>query len=123
WILWAAVIWIATFFAVGFSIWNKAGTWSALQQSNAAFLDLSRRRCERELQAIHAGRWALAVQLGIVTIWFSIDALMHRLSVWAYLFGMAVTILLGAITLTLFTARERRIARDLENLSAGVAME
>src|SRR5580693_886522 len=32
WILWAAVIWAGTFFAAGFKIRNKAGTWQALQQ-------------------------------------------------------------------------------------------
>lgn len=117
WILWAAVLWIATFLAVGFTLWNKAGTWKALGQSNAAFVDLSRRRCERELQAIHVGRWALAAQLFIVAVWLSIDAMAHRLPVAPYLFGMAVTILLGALWLTVFTARERRIAGDLRNLS------
>ncbi len=66
WILWAAVIWAGTFFAAGFAVWNKAGTWKALSQSNAAFLDLSRQRCLRELQALRLGRWFLAVQLAIV---------------------------------------------------------
>ena len=50
WILWAAVIWAGTFFAAGFAVWNKAGTWKAWSQSNAAFLDLSRQRCLRELR-------------------------------------------------------------------------
>jgi hypothetical protein len=118
WILWAAVVWIAAFFATGFAIWNKAGTWNALQQSNTAFLDLSLRRCRRELQAIHAGRWALAVQLAIVMIWFSIDLLLHRFPAGAYLFGVALNGLVGAVYLIVFAARERRIAGDLENLRA-----
>src|SRR5580698_10899715 len=47
WILWAAVLWAGTFFASGFTIWNKAGTSHALGESNSAFLGLSRRRCLR----------------------------------------------------------------------------
>lgn len=118
WVLWAAVIWTATFFAAGFAIWNTAGTWRALQESNAAFLDLSRRRCAHELRGIHIGRWALAIQLSIVAVWLSIDALMHRLAVSSYLFGIAVTILLGSVWLVAFARRERRIIRDFEWLEA-----
>lgn len=121
WILWASVIWTATFIAVGFTLWNKAGTWKALQQSNAAFLDLSNRRCRRELQAIYVGRWALAAQLGIVTVWLSIDALTHRLPLPQYLFGMTLTMLIGAIWLIIFHSRERRVVRDIENLRALLA--
>src|SRR5579862_801697 len=56
WILWAGVIWAGTFFAAGFAVWNSAGTWKALAQSNAAFLDLSRQRCRRDLRALRLGR-------------------------------------------------------------------
>jgi drug/metabolite transporter (DMT)-like permease len=117
WILWAAVIWAGTFFTAGFKVWNKAGTWRALQQTNAAFLDLSRHRCLRELGAIHTGRWFLAVQLAIVAPWLSWDFAIHRLPVGPYLFGMAVTILVAAVFLIWFAARERRILRDLEYLN------
>lgn len=123
WILWAAVLWIAIFCGTGFTIWNKAGTWKALQQSNAAFLELSLRRCRRELRAIQAGRWSLAVQLSIVMIWFSADILMHRLPVPAYLFGVTVNILVGAISIAWFSARERRVVRDLESLRAWAGAE
>lgn len=117
WILWAAVIWAGTFFAAGFKVWNKAGTWRALQQTNAAFLDLSRHRCLRELRAIHIGRWFLAVQSAIVATWLSWDFVIHRLPVGPYLFGMAVTVFLAAAYLAWFAARERRILRDLEYLN------
>jgi drug/metabolite transporter (DMT)-like permease len=116
WILWAAVIWAGTFFAAGFAVWNKAGTWKALSQSNAAFLDLSRQRCLRELQALRLGRWFLAVQLAIVGAWLSWDYAMHRLPMGPYFFGGAVTILLAAAYLEWFAARERRNLRDLARL-------
>lgn len=118
WVLWATVIWAGTFFAAGFRIWNRAGTWKALQQSNAAFLDLSRRRCIRELQAIHTGRWFLAVQLVIVAPWLSWDFAVHRLPLVPYLYGIAVTILLAAAYLKWFAARERRIIFDLKCLES-----
>lgn len=117
WILWAAVLWAATFLAAGFAIWNKAGTWQALQESNTAFLELSHRRCLRELRAIHIGRWFLAAQLAIVAPWLSLDFAIHRLPVGPYLFGIAVTIVLAAAYLTWFAASERRILRDLDYLN------
>jgi hypothetical protein len=117
WLLWAAVIWAGAFFAAGFKVWNNAGTWRALQESNAAFLDLSRRRCLRELRAVHLGRWFLAVQSAIVTVWLSWDAAFRRLPTGAYLFGIGVTILLAAAYLVWFAARERRIYHDLEYLN------
>ncbi len=116
WILWAAVIWLGTFFAAGFTVWNSAGTWKALSQSNAAFLDLSRRRCLREQRAIRLGRWFLAVQLAIVAGWLSLDFVMRRLPLRPYFFGGALTILLAIAYLEWFAFRERRIRRDLERL-------
>jgi hypothetical protein len=116
WILWAAVLWVAIFLAAGFAIWNNAGTWRALQQSNGAFLDLSRRRCLRELRGIHLGRWCLAAQLAIVAPWLSLDLAIHRLPLVPYLFGIAVAILVAAIFLASFAARERRILRELQCL-------
>jgi hypothetical protein len=116
WILWAAVIWAGTFFAAGFAVWNTSGTWKALSQSNSAFLDLSRRRCLRELRAIRLGRWFLAVQSVIVTVWLSWDYAIRRLPMGPYFFGGAVTILLAAAYLEWFAARERRSLRDLGRL-------
>lgn len=116
WILWAAVIWLGAFFAAGFGIRNHAGTWRALSQSNAAFLELSRERCRRELRAIGWGRWFLAVQLLIVMPWLTLDFALHRLPMSNYLFGCALTILMAAAYLQWFTYRERRTRRDLARL-------
>jgi drug/metabolite transporter (DMT)-like permease len=116
WILWAAVIWTGTFCAAGFSIWNTTGTWKAWSESNAAFLDLSRQRCLRELRAIHLGRWFLAVQLIIVASWLSWDFALHRLPMRPYFFGGAVTVVMAAAYLEWFAHRERRTRRDLERL-------
>jgi hypothetical protein len=116
WILWAAVIWAGTFFAAGFAVWNKGGTWKAMSQSNAAFLDLSRQRCLRELRALRIGRWFLAVQLVIVAGWLSWDYTIRRLPMRPYFFAGGVTILLAAAYLEWFAARERRSLRALGRL-------
>ncbi len=116
WILWAAVIWIGTFFAASFAIWNHAGTWRALSQSNSAFLHLSRERSRRELRAIGWGRWFLAVQLLIVMPWLTLDFALHRLPMASYLFGCALTILMAVAYLQWFAFRERRTRRDLARL-------
>jgi hypothetical protein len=116
WILWAAVIWVTTFFAAGFAIWNMAGTWNGWSQSNAGFLDLSRRRCFRELRAVHFGRWFLAFQLAILMPWFSWDFAVHRLPMGRYFFGIGLTVLIAAVYLEWFAFRDRRIRRDLARL-------
>jgi hypothetical protein len=116
WILWASVIWAATFFAVGFTLWNRSGTWKALSESNSAFLDLSRQRCLRELRAVRLGRWFLAVQLAIVTVWLSWDFAIHRLPIRPYFFGGSITILMAAAWLKWFAFRERRSSRELARL-------
>jgi cation transport ATPase len=116
WILWAAVIWGGTFFAAGFAVRNKAGTWKALSESNAAFLDLSRQRCLRELSAIRLGRWFLAVQSAIVAAWLSLDYALHRLPRGRYFFGFAVTILMAVGYLEWFAYRERHSLRELKRL-------
>lgn len=116
WGLWAAVIWAMTFFAVGFAIWNPAGTWKTLQQSSAAFLDLSRRRCAAELRATRVGRWFLAMQLAIVAVWLGWDFVRHSLTLRHYLFAMGATIALAAVYLVWFAARERRTLGELKQL-------
>jgi drug/metabolite transporter (DMT)-like permease len=116
WILWAAVIWIGTFFAAAFAVWNKAGTWKALSQSNAAFLSLSRERCLRELQALRLGRWFLAVQLVVVSAWLSFDYAFRRLPMRPYFFAGGVTILMAAAYLKWFAVRERHSLRALGRL-------
>jgi hypothetical protein len=116
WILWAGVIWGATFIAGGFAIRNSAGQWKALQQSNAAFLDLSRRRCLAELRAVRFGRWFLAVLLAIVAPWLSLDFAMRQMPMAQYFFGIAATVAMAAIYLAWFLARERRTLHELRRL-------
>jgi hypothetical protein len=117
WILWAAVLWVSTFLGIGLAIRTRTGTWKALGQSNAAFLDLSLRRCRRELRAIHHGRWSLAAALSIVMGWLSLDAFLHRLPVGPYLLGVTINVLIAAVWLAIFTTRERRANREFEQLS------
>ncbi len=116
WTLWAVVIWVTTLFAVGFAIWNTAGTWKAIQQSSAAFVDLSRRRCAAELRATRVGRWFLAVQLAIVAVWLSGDFARHSLALRHYLLGMGATVALAALYMAWFAARERRTVGDIKQL-------
>ncbi len=64
-----------------------------------------------------SARWSLAAQLAIVAPWLSWDFIIHRLPLGPYLFGISVTVLVAAVYLTSFAARERRILRDLEYLN------
>jgi drug/metabolite transporter (DMT)-like permease len=116
WILWAAVIWAGTFVSAGFAIWNHTGIWRALSHDNAAFLSLSRERSLRELRAVRFGRWFLAVQLAIVVAWFSLDFALHRMTMSAYFFGGALTVLMATGYLQWFSYRERHTRRELAQL-------
>ena len=116
WILWAAVIWAGTFVSAGFAIWNHSGIWRALSHSNAAFLDLSRERCLRDLRAVRYGHWFLAVQLAIIVSWFSLDFALHRMPLRAYFFGCGLAIVIAIGYLQWFSHRERRTRGDLAQL-------
>jgi hypothetical protein len=68
------------------------------------------------LRTNRVGRWFLVVQLAIVASWLSLDFALRRLPKGAYLFGIAVTILLAAAYLEWFAYRDLRSRRDLERL-------
>ena len=80
WLLWAAAVWIATLVAVGFMIWNGRGLWTAADRSNAAYVELSRKRCLAELRMIRFGYALLSAELVVVIPWLVVE----------FLFQMAV---------------------------------
>jgi hypothetical protein len=55
--------------AVGFSIWNSAGTWRPRGESVSAFVELACERCRRDLRAIAFSKALLVVQLAFVLSW------------------------------------------------------
>jgi len=121
WLLWAVAVWIATLVAVGFMIWNGRGLWTAASQSNAAYVELSRRRCLAELRAIRFGYALLLAELIVVTPWllwnFFSKLGSPAFELPAHLTGFAVLMALTAGYLVWFTTYRRRKLRELELLA------
>ena len=121
WFLWAAAVWIATLIAVGFMIWNGRGLWTAADRSNAAYVELSRKRCLAELRMIRFGYALLAAELAVVTPWLLWNFFSKRGSPGfdpaSHLTAFAVLLALTVGYLIWFTVYRRRKLRELERLA------
>jgi hypothetical protein len=118
WIAWAAVIWISTFVASGFAIWNSAGNWTSLDQSTAGFAALGRRRCLAALREIRFGRWFTAIGLAIVVPWITWDFAIRHPSLGALLLGDGIAFGFSAVYLIWFAVWRRRKLKELEELNS-----
>ncbi len=116
WLLWAGVIWILTVIAMRFVIRNTAGAWRSSDQSTAAFLNLTRRRCQASLRAVRFGHRLLAVNLAIVAPWLSWDFARHHLPGRNYVIGLILTAVLTATYLIAFAWLRRKKLGELERL-------
>jgi hypothetical protein len=121
WLLWAAAVWIATLVAVGFSIWNGRGLWTADGQSNTAYLELSRKRCLAELRMIRFGYALLSAELIVVTPWLLWSFFSQRGSAGfdpaSHLSGFAVLLVLTVAYLIWFRIYRSRKLRELALLA------
>jgi len=121
WLLWAAAVWIATLVAVGFMIWNGRGLWSAADRSNAAFVELSRKRCLAELRMIRFGYALLSAELMVVIPWLLWSFFSQRGSPGfdpaSHLTGFGVLLVLTVSYLAWFAIYRRRKLRELELLA------
>ncbi len=121
WLLWAAAVWIATLVAVGFMIWNGRGLWTAAGQSNAAYVELSRKRCLAELRMIRFGYALLSAELVVVVPWLTWSFFSQRhlpgFDPASHLTGFAVLLALTVGYLVWFTIYRRRKLRELQLLA------
>ncbi|MBI2679986.1 MAG: hypothetical protein HYX25_03140 [Candidatus Solibacter usitatus] len=121
WLLWAAVVWIATLVAVGYSIWNGRGLWSAAGESNSAYLELSRKRCLAELRMIRFGYALLWTELAVVTPWLLWNFFAKRglpgFDPAAHFTGFASLLALTVGYLIWFAVYRRRKLRELTLLA------
>ena len=121
WFLWAAAVWIATLVAVGFMIWNGRGLWTAADRSTAAYVELSRKRCQAELRMIRFGYALLSAELAVVIPWllwnFFSKRGLPRFDPASHLTGFAVLLALTVGYLVWFTVYRRRKLRELALLA------
>jgi hypothetical protein len=119
-LLWAAVVWLTTFIAIGFSIWNWRTLWNATSASTSEFAALYEKRCFATLRAVRFGYAFLAMQLAIVIPWLSWDfyrgGTSGNFGIVPYLRSMAVLVCLSAAFIFSFARARRRTLIELERL-------
>jgi hypothetical protein len=119
-LLWAAVVWLTTFIALGFSIWNWRTLWNATSASTSEFAALYEKRCLATLRAVRFGYAFLAMQLAIVIPWLSWD--FHRggtsgnFGLVPYLRSMGLLVCLSAIFIFSFARTKRRTLMEVGRL-------
>lgn len=73
--------------ALGFSLWNRRGTWAPATESTLTFVELSLERQRRKLEALRFGPWFLALELAFLVPW-SVWALLSKpVEPWRWLFA------------------------------------
>lgn len=78
--------------ALGFSLWNRRGTWAPASESTLTFVELSLERQRRKLIALRFGLRLLAVELAFLIPW-SVWTLLSRHaepSRWLFAFGWMI---------------------------------
>lgn len=55
--------------ALGFSFWNRRGTWRPVAESTLTFIDLSIERSRRKLLTLRYCPWFLAVEVAFLALW------------------------------------------------------
>lgn len=55
--------------ALGFSFWNRRGTWWPAAESTRTFIDLSIERCRRKLLTLRYCPWFLAAEVAFLAAW------------------------------------------------------
>lgn len=117
---WAIVVWLTTFLATAFSIWNWRILWNAVAQSTAEYVSAYRARCMATLRAVRFGYGLLVCQLAITVPWLTWDHYRSgesgRFGAGAYAFSMGLLAVLTATYLYAFGRSRRCAVRELAQL-------
>jgi len=98
--------------ALGFSLWNRRGTWAPATESTLTFVELSLERQRRKLVALRFGPWLLAAELAFLIPW-SVWALLSRpAEPWRWLFAFGWMIGMSALLLVWSAWYKRRTLRE-----------
>lgn len=73
--------------ALGFSLWNRRGTWAPASESTLTFVELSLERQRRKLIALRFGLRLLAVELAFLIPWSVWTLLSRHAEPWRWLFA------------------------------------
>jgi hypothetical protein len=119
-LLWALYIWILTFFASGFSIWNWRLLWNAEARTTHDYAQLYEKYCIAGLRYIRFGYVLLALNLAVVIpliswMFFRFGG-SGRFSLMRYLLCLGLAGGLSAGYLIWFSVARRNRYRELEQL-------
>lgn len=98
--------------ALGFSLWNRRGTWAPATESTLTFVELSLERQRRKLVALRFCPWFLALELAFLVPW-SVWALLSRpFEPWRWLFAFGWMIGMSAVLLVWWAWYKRKTLRE-----------
>jgi hypothetical protein len=98
--------------ALGFSLWNRRGTWAPASESTLTFVELSLKRQRRKLEALRFCPWFLAGELAFLVPW-SVWALLSRpAEPWRWLFAFGWMIGMTALFLAWSAWYRKRTLRE-----------
>ena len=118
----AVTIWIFAIVGMGFTLWNRRGTWRPAAETTQAFLYLSHRRCVRKLIGIRYAWRTLAVELVLFIPWIvwvvesNPDKKARAPGVYFESYGYLATFLLLGAVILLWTSRRTR--REMQEMTA-----
>ncbi|HEX2061246.1 MAG TPA: hypothetical protein VHK90_10930 [Thermoanaerobaculia bacterium] len=104
-LVWALTLWAFAAIAVAFAWWNRRGTWSALGDSVAEYVRLTKLRAERQRNSL---------RFSVALFFVEVVAIVAQLWWFERLTRNAVTLLVGsgAIVAAWIVLARRKIARD-----------
>ena len=112
----AVGVWMVTMYTLIWSWTNRAGTWAASARNTRGFLELSLRRCRRELAAIWYGFYLLGFEVVLLGTWqawyWSGHSPAPTLDIWLLAAFVPVVFLFALLAL------RRRWRQKLERLEA-----
>ncbi len=119
-LLWAGVVWLTTFVALGFSVWNWRSVWQTANSSTSEFAELYEKRCLATLRAVHFGYRFLGLQMMIAVPWLTWDFYRKHegFGLAQYAGCLVLLACLSALFAISFSRKQRRTQRELKELKA-----
>lgn len=121
----AIAVWALSVVAMGFTLWNRRGTWRPEAETARAFLKLSHKRCVRKLIGVRYAWRILAVEIVLFVPWIAwvIDSKPAKKAqapgIYFVSYGYLVGILLlTALFLHWYSRRTRRELAAMETMLA-----
>jgi hypothetical protein len=98
--------------ALGFTLWNRRGTWAPATESTLTFVELSLERQRRKLVALRFCPWLLGLELAFLVPWSIWGLLSRSAEPWRWLFAFGWMIGMSALLLVWSAWYRKRTLRE-----------